>query len=104
MFLRYYLFLLFTLLLSSTSLAQEDVIIVKQGTWNVDPTEAGRLYPTGNSQYVGNITDGHLWALEYQGTTYNPEGWEDYYNKSPLNKTFTFKKNASGSLQTGQTG
>lgn len=107
MFLRSYLFTFLTFLLSLTSLsasAQEDVIVVKHNTWDQDPAEAGRLYPTGNNQYVGNITAGHIWTLEYQGATYKTEGWEDYYNKSPLGLTFSFKKNATGSLQTAPDG
>lgn len=103
MFLRPPLFLLFTLLLSLVSFsasAQDDVIIVKHNTWQAEPVEAGRLYPTGNNQYVGTLTAGHLWSLEYAGTTYKTEAHEAYYGKSIAGKTFIFKKNGYNILET----
>ncbi|MDE6175500.1 MAG: hypothetical protein K2F88_08065, partial [Duncaniella sp.] len=101
MFLRSYLFTFLTFLLSLTSLsasAQEDVIIVKVASdWQSTPVETARLYPIGNNQYVGTITDALLIILEYNNVYFRAD--KNLWGTSPIGSKITLQKDSWGYIQ-----
>lgn len=101
MFLRSYLFTFLSFLLSLTSLsasAQEDVIIVKVASdWQSTPVETARLYPIGNNQYVGTITDALLIILEYNNVYFRAD--KNLWGTSPIGSKITLQKDSWGYIQ-----